>query len=99
MREYRVCRVGVPIWIELETIEQLEAPECGRVLGEITQQQKDIYAVLGSENPRYEFQEFKVQSGIKADSLYVQAAGAKKGRAQGCVTPLCFEQGGRLFVG
>ena len=61
MREYRVCRVGVPIWIELETIEQLEAPECGRVLGEITQKQKDIYAVLGSENPRDEFQEFKAK--------------------------------------
>lgn len=94
MREYRVCRVGVPIWIELETIEQLEAPECGRVLGEITQKQKDIYAVLGSENPRYEFQEFKVQSGIKADSLYVQAAGAKKGGRKDASLPCVLSKAG-----
>lgn len=36
---------------ELDTIELLEAPECGRVLGEITQKQKDIYAALGIREP------------------------------------------------
>lgn len=36
---------------ELDTIELLEAPECGRVLGEITQKQKSIYASLGIREP------------------------------------------------
>ena len=36
---------------ELDTVELLESPECGRVLGEITQKQKDIYAALGIREP------------------------------------------------
>lgn len=36
---------------ELDTIELLEAPECGRVLGKITQKQKDVYAALGIREP------------------------------------------------
>jgi transposase len=36
---------------ELDAIELLEAPECGRVLGEITQKQRDLYAALGIKEP------------------------------------------------
>jgi len=36
---------------ELDTIELLETPQYGRVLGEITQMQKDIYVSLGIREP------------------------------------------------
>lgn len=36
---------------ELDVIELLEAPGCGRVLGEITEKQSKLYKALGVENP------------------------------------------------
>jgi transposase len=36
---------------ELDTIERFESPEHGRLIGEVTQKQKDIYDKLGVESP------------------------------------------------
>ena len=36
---------------ELDVIELFEAPEHGRILGEITEKQKEIYGALGVEPP------------------------------------------------
>ncbi|SFI28989.1 Transposase [Tindallia magadiensis] len=36
---------------ELDSIELFESPEHGRLLGEVTQKQKDIYRALGVESP------------------------------------------------
>ncbi len=36
---------------ELDTIEKFESPEHGRLIGEVTKKQKDIYAKLGMESP------------------------------------------------
>lgn len=36
---------------ELDTIELLKVPECGRVLEEITQKQKDIFVALEIREP------------------------------------------------
>ncbi|RIZ61089.1 transposase, partial [Mesotoga sp. SC_NapDC2] len=36
---------------ELDTIERFESPEHGRLIGEVTKKQKDIYAKLGVESP------------------------------------------------
>lgn len=36
---------------ELDTIELFEAPEHGRVIGEITKKQKDLYDALGVKSP------------------------------------------------
>lgn len=45
---------------ELDVIELFEAPEHGRVLGEITEKQKELYNALGVELPRYKFWECRV---------------------------------------
>ena len=36
---------------ELDAIERFESPEHGRLIGEVTKKQKDIYAKLGVESP------------------------------------------------
>ena len=36
---------------ELDTIERFEYPEHGRLIGEVTKKQKDIYAKLGMKSP------------------------------------------------
>ena len=36
---------------ELDTIERFESPEHGRLIGEVTQKQKDIYVKLGVQSP------------------------------------------------
>jgi len=36
---------------ELDTIERFESPEHGRLIGEVTQKQKDIYEKLGAKSP------------------------------------------------
>lgn len=36
---------------ELDTIERFEAPEHGRILGEVTKKQADLYRALGVEPP------------------------------------------------
>ena len=36
---------------ELDAIELFEAPEHGRLLGEVTQKQEDLYRTLGVEPP------------------------------------------------
>jgi hypothetical protein len=35
---------------ELDAIERFESPEHGRLIGEVTQKQKDIYVKLGVES-------------------------------------------------
>ncbi len=36
---------------EIDSIELFESPEHGRLLGEVTQKQRDLYATLGVEPP------------------------------------------------
>jgi len=36
---------------ELDTIERFESPEHGRMIGEVTKKQKDIYVKLGAKSP------------------------------------------------
>lgn len=36
---------------ELDTIELFEAPGYGRILGEVTKKQEELYAALGLEPP------------------------------------------------
>ena len=36
---------------ELDTIELFEAPEHGRLLGEVTKKQEELYRALGVESP------------------------------------------------
>jgi len=36
---------------ELDTIERFESPEHGRLIGEVTKKQKDIYTKLGMKSP------------------------------------------------
>jgi len=40
---------------ELDTIERFESPEHGRLIGEVTQKQKDVYAKMGVESPSLQF--------------------------------------------
>ena len=42
---------------DLDAIELFEAPGHGRVLGEVTKKQKDVYMALGVIPPRYDFRE------------------------------------------